>query len=348
MLSASDINITPDDYETTQHITNSDNLEQTFRNLLKTKHGRKNRIQNLTQLQERLVSCKFTNMRFLTCGDKTGPINIFGCGQPSQRPEKKPSDLIRIDEQTYFENLSFAYQEADTMIALTSRDSGHNRPYDFVTNCSGNENFCPIKVLSMPIADFAPPRFEHYHTLVEKMNIPTSDTVQRPQGILIFCGAGEGRTGTLLAATQMIDEFKKRNSESRKQLLDTTRDYTPDTFNGKFTRLTDNFKTTSFVGNIVQKLRQLEQQTTANKKGISVETPEQFQTLEILQCMLAISEKLKEEPPISDDEILEIINENQFSRETLEEFFQIDYVNRQRDASILESVKNIHKSLSQT
>ena len=74
--------------------------------------------------------------------------------------------------------------------------------------------------------------------------------------------------------------------------------------------------------------------------GISVETTEQFQTLEILQCMLAISEKLNENPPISDREILEIISEKHFNPEPLEEFFQFNS-NQSKESSILEAVKKL-------
>ena len=230
----------------------------------------------------------------------------------------------------------------DTVIAIVGRDKD-NDIAPFFVDCAGDKNDQPTNVLSIPILDFIPPRFEHYLTLAEEMKTATSST--NPKGILICCHIGEGRTGTFLAASLIIDKFKKLSSEERKKLLNINRDYTPDTFGGKFSHLSSHFKTTSFVGEIVQNLRQLEQETIAKKVGISVETIEQFQTLEILQCMLSISEKLKDTHPISDEQILEIINEKNFFPEPLEEFFQIH--NRQAgDDAILKAIKSLHKIIS--
>lgn len=198
------------------------------------------------------------------------------------------------------------------------------------------------KTFSIPILDFQPPRLEHYLTLSEEINTPLPDGA--PKGILFFCGFGEGRTGTLLAAGKVIDEFNKLDTTARKQLLNLDREYTPDNYNGIFSYLNEDFKTTSFVGKIVQDLRRTEY-VSALKKGISVETPAQFQTLELLQVMLAICEKLNDTPTISDEQILQVINNENFAQDTLEEFFQINHINEPQEKTIINSVKKFYSTL---
>ena len=313
--------------------------EETF---LRNQNQREPRVQDQQDLDEKLTSCNLLKARFLSLENNDNKINIFGFLSPYNilKDYGKSSEL---DDETKAKNLPFLLNEIDTLITLVERDE-KNEPVSSIKDYAGTNNLHPIKnVLSIPITDFQPPRLEHYLTLVEEMS--TSSSSQEPKGIAIFCGFGEGRTGTLLAASQVINEFKKLDSESRKQLLNTSRNFTPDTFYGTFTYLRKNFKTTDFVGNIVQNLRKIEQENTQKGVGISVETPAQFESLEILQCMLAISEKLNDTPPISDEQILEFLNDQNFSPEPLEEFFQIDYSSPAEEI-ILKSVKQFHASFS--
>ena len=326
------------DYITTIPIMNNNNiLEDQEKNVLMAPYFKDSkRIKNHSDLQEKLAPCLFKNLRYISCGDENAPINIFGCARPMNAPNMSLGNHD-LENKHYLHNLSFVYKEVDTILALTERDHT-NTIIPFFIACAGEKNHQPTKVLSMPILDFIPPRFDHYLTLAEEMSSLPSST--KPKGIFICCEAGEGRTGTLLAAALILDKFKKLDSESRKQLLNTTRDYSPDIFGGTFSHLSSEFKTTSFIGEIVQNLRRSEQETLTDEVGISVETTDQFQTLEILQCMLAISEKLNENPPISDREILEIISEKHFNPEPLEEFFQFN-PNLSKESCILEAVKKL-------
>ena len=341
---AKDINIRPIDYMSTQHIINNNDLADEVQDvLIAPYHHDKERIRNHKDFQAKLTSYSFANFRFIPCGDTIHPFNVFGCAHPPMHPKGILYSETKMKQ--YLQNLSFVFNEINTMIVLVERSLGFNKPNTFVTDCAGNKTLHPTKVLSMPIQDLYPPRFTHYLKLTEEMHTPLSHGT--PKGILLFCNAGAGRTGTLLAATQLIDEFKKRDSEARKQLLLPSREYTPKTFGGSFKHLNHDFKTTVQVGQIVQNLRQLEQETTANKVGISVETPAQFQTLELFQCMLGISEKLNGSCPISDKQILDIINMHNFKLDILEYFFQIDYNHSAQDI-ILDSIKKLHITLSKT
>ena len=350
ITNAKKLKINPEDFQKTQQVTHSSQIggleARVEEVLLSASHQKSRPIKNQADLQERLSHCHLEKIRFLPCGNDKFPINIFGCARPKIRPNDSTYSFMKKRIRDYYNNLSFVYNEVSTIIALMDRNSD-NKPYSFLMATAGNEKHHPTKALSIPISDFAPPRFEHYSNLAKEMKSPFNSATQKPKGILIFCSAGEGRTGTLLAASQVLDRFNKLDNESKKQLLNPIRSYTPDIFGGTFSHLKNDFKTTEFVGDVVQHLRQLEQETTEGKVGISVETPEQFQTLEILQCMLAISEKLNEIPPITDEQILDVINEKNFNRGALEEFFQIDY-SRPAEEVILESVKQLHASFSKT
>ena len=321
---------------------------ETEEKLLQIQNQKQPRIQNKEDLKEKLGSHDLSKVRLLTLENNEGKINVFGSACPYKKiidgKDTRTVEESKADNaKAHAANQSFIFNEVDTLITLVGRDE-NNEAESSIKDYAGTDTLQPVKnVLSIPIPDFQPPRLEHYTTLAKEMSGASSS--KEPKSIAIFCGYGEGRTGTLLAASQVINEFKKLDSESRKQLLNTNRNFTPDTFNGTFSYLNKDFKTTPFVGNIVQNIRKSEKENPAIKVGISVETTAQFETLEILQCMLAISEQLNETPPISDEKILELINEKNFSPEPLEEFFQIDYT-RPPEEVILESVKNFHKSFS--
>ena len=340
MKNSENFDFQPNDYLKTKQIDHDVKLNDLVKTSLSKPYTKKKQppVTNHENLKTRLASCKFNKMRFLPCGTDNLPVHIFGSAVP-ELPSKENSNY-KLKKTQCLHNLAFIHGEVDTMIAIPTRDEKNNTS-DFVTTCAGNATHQPTKVLSMPIIDFCVPRFEHYHTLAKEMNTPSLS--KKPKGIYICCNAGEGRTGTLLAATQIMDRFKKLDSESRRKLTDGKKDYTPDIFDGTFSYLNNDFKTTSFVGKTVQDLRQLEKETTDKQVGMAVESPAQFETLEILQCLLAASEKLNDTPPISDEQILTTFYQHNFCEDTLEDFFQCDY--RQPDNekhSILEAVKQLH------
>ena len=354
LKNSKDLGLRPIEFIKCQRVTPNITLKkQTEETLLHIQKNKQTRVQTQQDLKEKLSPLDLTKVRLLNLENNDSKINLFGLATPYKKfldDDNGGFTVKRTDEEINQDNIKahainqpFLFNEIDTLITLVDRDED-NQPTSSIKDYAGSNMIQSIKkVLSIPIPDFMPPRFEHYLTLTEELNINSSS--DEPKGIAIFCGYGEGRTGTLLAASQVINEFKNLDSESRKKLINTTRDFTPDIFDGEFSYLSEDFKTTEFVGNIVQNLRKLEQETTI-KKGISVETPAQFESLEILQCMLAISEMLKDTPPVSDEQILEFINDQNFSPEPLEEFFQIDY-SRPAEEVIIESVKQFHASFSQ-
>ena len=328
---AKKINIEPLNLTLKQQVLPSENIPEDVQKMLLQKQADKSpRIKTPQDLKKKMSSHTPTKLRLLSCGNKSTPINVFGCRNPSHDNETHPP----------LESLSFIYDEVDTVISLMKRNE-QNEPIELLKQCAGANSAHPVeKVLSMPITDYQPPRLEHYLELAKEMKSPRFDG--EVKGILFFCGFGEGRTGTLLAAAKLLDKSNKLDSTLRKQLLTTERDFTPDIFNGTFTHLDKDFKTTSFVGKIVQDLRQLEMETVPSGVGMAVETPAQFQTLELLQNMLAISEKLNDTPPISDEQILQIINEKNFSQDALDAFFQINHNLKPQEQTILEAVKQLH------
>ena len=325
------INIETLNLTSKQQVLPSENLPEDVQKMLLQKQADKSpRIRTPQDLKNKTPSYTPTKLRLLSCGNESTPINVFGCRNPSHDHDTHPP----------LESLSFIYDEIDTIISLMKRGK-ENEPNDFLKQCAGATSSHPVeKVLSMPITDYQPPRLEHYLQLAKEMKSPRFDG--HVKGILFFCGFGEGRTGTLLAAAKVLDKANKLDSALRKQLLTTERDFTPDTFNGTFTHLDKHFKTTSFVGKIVQDLRQLEMETIPSGIGMAVETPAQFQTLELLHNLLSISEKLNDTPPIRDDQILQIINEKNFSQDTIDAFFQINHNLKSQEQTILEAVKQFH------
>ena len=356
LKNSKDLGLRPIDFIKCQRVTPNITLKkETEETLLHIQKNKQTRVQTQQDLKEKLSPLDLTKVRLLNLENNGSKINLFGLATPYKKflnvdddsavtVKRTDEEIIQDNIRAHAVNQPFLFSEIDTLITLVDRDE-NNEPNSSIKDYAGSNMIHPIKkVFSIPIPDFQPPRFEHYLTLTEEMNITSPS--DKPKGIAIFCGFGEGRTGTLLAASQVINEFKKLDTESKKKLLNTTRNFTPEISGGHFTFLKKDFKTTEFVGNIVQNLRKHEQETTI-KKGISVETPAQFESLEILQCMLAISEMLKDTPPVSDEQILEFINDQNFSPEPLEEFFQIDY-SRPAEEVILESVKLLHASFSKT
>ena len=343
LINARKLGIKPTELIKNKRVSQNATLDKkTEEALLRTHNQKQPRIQNQHDLNEKLSSHDLHKVRLLSLENNNNKMKIFGFSAPYNTFSSDGKNST-LNDETKAKNLPFMFNEIDTLITLVGRDE-NNEPVHSIKDYAGTDTLHPINnVLSIPITDFQPPRLEHYISLAEEMADSTSS--QGTKNIAIFCGYGEGRTGTLLAASQIINEFKNLDTESKKQLLNTTRDFTPNTYKGTFSYLDENFKTTTFVGNIVQNIRKLESESTDQQVGISVETPAQFETLEILQCMLAISEQLNETPPISDEKILEIINEKNFSPEPLEEFFQIDYSHPPENV-ILESVKNFHKSFT--
>ena len=335
-------NLFVEDYVNTQRIANDDDgLEKQVQDvLLNPYHQHDKRIKNQTDFHKKSSICNFDNFRLLSCGDENNPINIFGCARLTrERPITNPKKMDR-----YLQDLSFIYSEVDTLIPLVDRSSD-NKSLPIVNDSAGTKTHHPTNVLSMPITDFCPPRFNHFLTLANEMS-PTLSS-KKPKGILLFCNSGKGRTGTMMTAAKMLDEFKKLDSKSKKDLTNISLEYMPETFNGDFYNLSKTLKTTSFVGGIVQYLRKLEHDTTSSQEGLSVETDGQFKSLELFQCLLGLSEKLKETPAISDTKILETINKAGFTPETIENFFQIDYTQSAQDI-ILDSLNKLHITLSKT
>ena len=260
---AKKLNIDPSALLSKQLVSSTDTKEKdVYRTLIKDRGRVESSTQNFVDLTRELPSNNSNKLRGISCGTEKSPINIFGCMRPS-----------RENSEEYLQTLSFIYNNADTVISLTERNE-KNEPFTICKDCAGTSTLHPVeKTFSIPILDFQPPRLEHYLTLSEEINTPLPDGA--PKGILFFCGFGEGRTGTLLAAGKVMDEFNKLDTTARKQLLNLDREYTPDNYNGIFSYLNEDFKTTPFVGKIVQDLRQTEYES-ALKKGISVETPAQF------------------------------------------------------------------------
>ena len=175
-----DINIRPIDYMLTQHITSNDDLaEEVQSTLIASCHNNKERIKNQKDLQAKMTSCSFSNLRFIRCEDATSYFNIFGCAHPPMLPKGILYSETKMKQ--YLNNLSFVFNEIDTMIALVERNLGFNKPNTFVADCSGNKTVHPTKVLSMPIQDLYPPRFTHYLKLTEEMHTPLSK--RTPKGI---------------------------------------------------------------------------------------------------------------------------------------------------------------------
>ena len=338
---ARNINLEPENYIELKQITNNndDDFTPPVKEMLAdSSHPEKNRITNQEQLQDNLTTCSFSNMRFVSCGEKNSPINIFCCEHPPRKlPSQYPSKI-----PNYLNTLKFIHNETDTVLSLVERDN-QNQVVPFLRDCAGNTTYHPTKVLSMPIPDFSPPRYNHYLTLAKEMII--SEPSKHPKGILLFCNAGRGRSGTMLTGAIMIDEFKKLDDNSRKKLCDLTRNHTPNTYRGYFPLLENDLKTTPFIGNIIDNLRKLEQDTTTDGEGRSIETRPQFRSLELLQYMLILSDKINENPTLKDSEILDLFNKEKVPKDMLELFFQTDYTQPNKQV-ILDAIKQFHIALS--
>ena len=61
--------------------------------------------------------------------------------------------------------------------------------------------------------------------------------------------------------------------------------------------------------------------------------------------MLSICEKLNDTPPISDEQILQVINNKNFAQDTLEEFLQINHGHQPQEETIINSVKKFYSTL---
>ena len=101
------------------------------------------------------------------------------------------------------------------------------------------------------------------------------------------------------------------------------------TLNGKggtFENLPSNFKTTKLVANTINDIRQ--EETSTLNKPISVESPKQIKSLELMQLMLTINKITQMNTEITDSEILDYIYSNDFSEEFIAEYGDVCFADR--------------------
>ncbi|MDP0588997.1 MAG: hypothetical protein QS748_07310 [Candidatus Endonucleobacter bathymodioli] len=342
LMSDKNIKIGEHDCDAASHIglVNKDALEPQVEKILIESYHKKMQPKTQDEFLESFDQCDFDNKRtFLT---KDGSVNIIGCASSF-------CDSENTSESN--KSLEFIYQNVDTMILLIPRDLEEEK-VEFIKNCTGNDQHRLTQVKSLPMLDFSHPRLEHYEIILDTLKNNKSTSKNRPKTIMISCHIGEGRTGTCLSMLKLVDEFKILPESAKKDLdsLDRTHPIAPR--HGTFSALDDDYRTTEFIANVIDSIRINEEKSLDH--AISVETPEQIMSLELMHLMLIINHIQQEGPLMTDDEILNLIYSKGFSEEFIMTFGD-NYFTKpiegvltasdmltESENKILQRIKNIH------
>ena len=261
-----------------------------------------------------------------------GGINIIGCSTHYF--------LMDDDNPCIPSVLKFMYRNVNLFVHLVGR--GGPNVLEFLKNCSGVNKYSPIQVISMEVKDYSFPRLEQYKIILQALcDVRNMKVYNKPKAMMISCGAGEGRSGSFMALLRLFEKFKQLTPFEKKQ-FDMDKTSFVEDYNGTFKRLSKEFRTTRFIANTVNELRIEEKDSLVS--GISVETPEQFMSLEFMHLMLVINARVQNDASITDNQILEWLynSNNKITKDFIMEFGDIYYT--KCDDNALTEVDMLHRS----
>lgn len=245
------------------------------------------------------------NARCFTVGNKDARVLMMGSKFPS--PVIDSADFMSREFGRFFVLLEKEDEQVKNYLEMIDKANSSLESmgdHDKFSKCSTFE----------PIEDFFIPTLKQFVCLSEEVK----ESVSKGENFMVCCGYGGGRTGTMLACIKLLYRFLEMGKESKNEMPDMNRVHHVNDFYGNFSKLSDEHKTTDFVRASVEDLRKSEELLPSG--AVSVETPDQFLTLELWHLLLSINHKVKVDKEVSDDQIKEWIVDAGFSDDFLERF----------------------------